>query len=901
MKPGHMLGRYRVLDVLGVGGMGEVYRARDERLDRDVAVKVLPEAVSADADRLARFEREAKALARIEHPNILTIHDFGQEAPATGASRATCFAVTELLTGETLRSRLARERQAWRRAVEIGAAVADGLAAAHGQGIVHRDLKPDNIFLTTDGRVKILDFGLATSGLVADTAAPTAPAVGTAPGVVLGTVGYMAPEQVQGAVVDGRADLFALGCVLYEMVTGRRAFARPTPTEALAAILSAPVPEVSASGTDAPPELGRVVARCLEKQPGQRFQSAGDLAFALRALLTAPVGMSVSVPASHATATAASLGPAALPGVPIARRPRRHAWVIGGLAAIAVVAAGITAVVGPWPRASSPELAGGGLDPEKYVVAVFDNRTGDPALDSLGIMISDFVTQGLQRLEGIKLAENPMAVSGGPALPRSAVPPGADAVRWLAERTGAGLVVTGAYYADGTSIRAQSRLVDAATGRQATDIEPVAGPRDTPSAVVDLLMQRVSGAVAQRLNRFSSGFAGVIRAPRYDAYLQTIAGAKTFGADYSASIPHFRSAIALDPSFISPRTYLFFSYGNQGMDAEAEEVLRPMEEPAFFSKATPAEQAMISYCRGDLDGNHAARLAAGREVVRLMASSGSDESHIGAIWWFNTGLAEEQLHHPRAAAETYAQVQRNTKRAEVLPAYSWSIWRRAGVHHELGEYEKQLELARLGYSLYPNDGEFFDHEAGALIAFGRLGEIDDVIARCERATLRSGSAGAVMYHATRELVAHGHQDAGTAMARRAAAWYRQRLDSNKPTPALRSSYAEMLLFGGDCTSSDPDSPRPGPRGAGEPGLAGELRGGTGALRGVPRGRAENRGPVGEDRTPVPQGRTTLRAGTNPGRVGRARRQHVRTRNRLVAGPGVGRDRHAPQHRVPLAA
>jgi eukaryotic-like serine/threonine-protein kinase len=292
LSPGDRLGPFEVVAPLGAGGMGEVYRARDPRLGREVALKVLPDAVATDADRLARFEREAKALARIEHPNILTIHEFGHDAPAGGTGRVTHFAVTELLTGETLSARLARERLSWRRAVEIGAAVADGLAAAHDRGIAHRDLKPDNLFLTVDGRVKILDFGLATSGLAQASAAETgvSPAGATAPGTVLGTVGYMSPEQVQGTEVDGRADLFALGCVLYEMATGRRAFARATATETLAAILSAPVPEVSAAGTDVPPDLGRIVARCLEKQPGARFQSASDLAFALRALLTVSAG-----------------------------------------------------------------------------------------------------------------------------------------------------------------------------------------------------------------------------------------------------------------------------------------------------------------------------------------------------------------------------------------------------------------------------------------------------------------------------------------------------------------------------------------------------------------------------------------------------------------------------------
>ena len=190
---GRILAHYRLLDLVGAGGMGEVYRARDERLDREVAVKVLPDAVAADPDRLARFEREAKALARLEHPNILTIHDFGSAEPAEGSRHATVYAVTELLTGETLRSRITRERLSWRRSIEIAAAIADGLSSAHGQGIVHRDLKPENIFVTADGRVKILDFGLAASCPATDTAAETVTGAGTAPGALLGTFGYMAP------------------------------------------------------------------------------------------------------------------------------------------------------------------------------------------------------------------------------------------------------------------------------------------------------------------------------------------------------------------------------------------------------------------------------------------------------------------------------------------------------------------------------------------------------------------------------------------------------------------------------------------------------------------------------------------------------------------------------------
>jgi tetratricopeptide (TPR) repeat protein/TolB-like protein len=779
---GRVLGHYRVLDLVCAGGMGEVYRARDDRLDRDVAVKVLPDAVAADPDRRARFEREAKALARIEHPNILTIHEFGQDAPDGASGHTTWFAVTELLTGETLRSRLAREHLSWRRAVEIGAAVADGLAAAHGQGIVHRDLKPENLYLTDDGRVKILDFGLAASGLDPDPDAPTAAAPGaaTAPGTVLGTVGYMAPEQVQGARVDPRADIFALGCVLFEMVTGRKAFARPTAAETLAAILSAPAPEMAASGTDAPAELSRVVARCLEKQPGQRFQSASDLAFALRELTTAPVGTPAGVAAPAA-------GPAAL----AATRSRPRAWMTGGAAVLALVAAAVVAAVWWWPDGrGKPAASTTGLDPEKVVVAVFDNRTGDASLDALGIMVSDIVTQSLRQLEGVKLADNPMVPAGGPALPQSAIAPGSDPVQWVAGRTGAGLVVAGAYYLDGTDVRVQSRIVDAATGTRVMDIEAVTAPRASPSGVVDALTPRIVGAVAARFNRMFSNMTGATRTPSYEAYLEFQAATRTFGD--AASIQHLRSAVALDPSFVMARIQLALALRNQPLLSQADQVLRSIEEPAFFSKATPAEQALTRHYRASLEGNWIAALAAAREFGRLMPNS---------FWWSVVGISEDRVHHPRAAAEAYSHVPLSSAPAAAGPLATMPLLNRAGAYHQLGEYDTQLELARLGYQHYPNDGAFYSQEAGALIALGRLGEVDDVILRSQKASLRSGSAGAVMYRAARELAAHGHADGATAMATRAATWYRNQLDRGKPTTTLRESYAASLLHAGACTEA----------------------------------------------------------------------------------------------------
>jgi Tol biopolymer transport system component len=291
---GREIGHFRILALLGAGGMGEVYRARDTRLDRAVAIKVLPAHLARDSEALARFQREARAVAALSHPNILAIHDFGTD-------QGISYAVTELLEGETLRARLRRSPLPWRRAVEIGIGVADGLSAAHAKGIIHRDLKPENIFLTTDRQVKILDFGLARIKHVVPgpeiNLTTTRPLL-TRPGVVMGTVGYMSPEQVRGEVADAPSDLFSLGCVFYEMLSGRRAFARPGPVETMAAILQDQPPKLAEAGVGLPAELDLIVSHCLEKKVEARFHSAHDLSFALRALLGESKTLHIPAPRS---------------------------------------------------------------------------------------------------------------------------------------------------------------------------------------------------------------------------------------------------------------------------------------------------------------------------------------------------------------------------------------------------------------------------------------------------------------------------------------------------------------------------------------------------------------------------------------------------------------------------
>jgi eukaryotic-like serine/threonine-protein kinase len=284
LAPGNHLGPYEILAPLGAGGMGEVYRARDPRLGREVAIKVLPPEFAKDASRLSRFEHEAKTAGALNHPNLLAVYDVGTHEGAP-------YLVSELLEGATLRKRLTEGPLSPRKAVDYATQIAHGLAAAHDKGIVHRDLKPENLFVTRDERAKVLDFGLAKLRLSEELVQPEAETATspTTPGTFVGTVGYVSPEQVRGEAADARSDIFAFGAVLYEMLAGKRAFKGATAIETLNAILNEDYPELSATASPKPPALERIVRRCLEKGPEMRFRSAHDLAFALEGL-SAPSG-----------------------------------------------------------------------------------------------------------------------------------------------------------------------------------------------------------------------------------------------------------------------------------------------------------------------------------------------------------------------------------------------------------------------------------------------------------------------------------------------------------------------------------------------------------------------------------------------------------------------------------
>jgi len=521
LSSGARLGPYEIVAPLGTGGMGEVYRARDGRLERDVAVKILPAAVAGDPERLARFEREARALARLSHPAVLSIFDFGKEGETT-------YAVTELLEGENLRELLEREHLSWRRAAEIAAIVAEGLASAHGAGITHRDLKPENIFVTADGRVKILDFGLAAvdpSRSVGE-ATLSYETPGTTPGSVLGTAGYMAPEQVRGRPADVRSDIFSLGCVLYEMLTGRRAFKRDTPAETMTAILKEPVPEMDLSGTGISSELDRIVGRCLKKNSEERFQSASDLAFSLRELIPSG-GRAVRRPPSA----------------------RFFLWMGGAVLLTALIVAAAVVFLGRRGGVADESGAGGPAESARIAVLPFENLGAeDEAYFAAGV--TDEITGRLASLRGLAVVSRACAAQYAGT---------SKSIRDIGDELEVGYLLAGTVrWARGTGTPDRVRITP--------ELVRVADETSLWSEIYEFTMDDIFGVQSEIARSVVSalGLTLLEHAPgsleerptgnmeAYQAFLRGkfLAGQPHFTlATWLSAIDDFERAVALDPGF----------------------------------------------------------------------------------------------------------------------------------------------------------------------------------------------------------------------------------------------------------------------------------------------------------------------------------------------------------------
>ncbi len=730
---GARLGPYEIVSSLGAGGMGEVYRARDTRLGREVAIKVLPAKFAADPERLLRFEQEAHAVAALNHPNIVALYDVGshEEAP---------FVVTELLEGETLKDRLAGGPLSPRTAVEIGVQIAQGLSVAHAKGVVHRDVKPANVFVTGDGVVKILDFGLAKLVRAEEAASPEGTTVDRGPrtesGTVLGTMGYISPEQLRGEEADARSDIFGFGCVLYEMLAGKSPFLRATGAETITAIMSQDPPPLSGTGRAISPALEEIVRRCLEKHSADRFSSAHDLALALRAQ------------------SGASEVPVGVPSVP-AERPRvkkRWAAAAAGAALLAVAAA---LFLRPSSRQSVPAL-----DPKKAVVATFENRTGDPALDSFGTQIVEALTRDAT-LPG-----------GGAVVPATAfASKGGDrasvaALRALAKENGAGLLVSGAYYAAGEDLRIQAQLFDASQASLIATFEPVAGSRRAASSLLEPLRQRVLGAVAV-LGEDALYDPRIVHSPTLDSFVEFSRGRELFEVDYTKALAHFARASELDPAFMYARAYPFAVFVNLGRCEDQARVLADLE--SRLGNFTDFERLWVTSLRARYENRGSMQLRLFQEMEERLARLAGGRVSYGLR--FERGNWEQWLNLPRQAAATYAGIPKRWS-----PAMGTRWWPRlqlAWAYHSQRDYQTELKVVEEDLREYPDVAAFYECKAGALAALGRLTEADRVVDE-RLAAKAEGRPMGFMDAVAAELRAHGHREASLRMAERAVAWFTAR-------------------------------------------------------------------------------------------------------------------------------
>ncbi len=606
---GSQLGRYQIIAPLGKGGMGEVYRARDTQLDREVAVKVLADHLTARSDAIKRFEREAKAVAALSHPNILDIHDFGTD-------QGVLFAVTELLKGETLRARLARSPMRHEEALRVTVEITDGLAAAHSKGIIHRDLKPENIFITTDDRVKILDFGLARLRPVEIasevTGVPTESGA-TEAGVVLGTVPYMSPEQLRGETVDARSDIFSLGCVLYEMLTGSNAFQKRTQPETIGAILHEDPPQLS---EQIPLPLRQVISRCLQKDAAQRFSSAQELLGALR-FMTRAAEMRPRTPTT-----------------------RIVSWIGSSLLIIALLTVVLFSV---WKGKEKPSAPSQVNEIRSIAVLPLKNLSGDPQREYFADAMTEELITTLARISSLQVISR-TSVMGYKTTQKP--------LREIAKELNVDAIIEGSIFPAGDRVRITAQLIEAST-----DKHMWAQSYDRDLKDILRLQNEVARAIAQeiQIKLTPKEKAHLASAPQvnpqvYDLYLRgKYLLNKTGAEDLNQAIPLLEKAITLDPQFALAHATLGKAYRQKYFFIEPS---KEWEEKAFveIEKAIALDPNLAEAyaARGRLiwtrQNNYPHERSADdyKKAIALDPNLAEAHAYLGGIY-FHVGLLEEAI------------------------------------------------------------------------------------------------------------------------------------------------------------------------------------------------------------------------------------------------------------------
>jgi len=740
---GRTLGHYEIIEPLGAGGMGEVYRARDTKLDRDVAIKVLPEDLAKDPERLQRFEREAKAVASLNHPNIVTIHSV-EEAP--GPDGATVhFLTMELVEGQTLDRVIPPEGLPVDRFFATAAPLSDAIGSAHQNGITHRDLKPSNIMITADGRVKVLDFGLAKlaePAMATDEEAATSATVGAAPiteeGKVMGTVAYMSPEQAEGRMVDSRSDIFSLGIILYEMATGDRPFTGDTKMSLISSIIKDTPTSVTEMKAELPNHLGRIIKHCLEKDPERRFQSAQDVRNELVGLREEiDSGELSSVQPGVSGVHDAGVATAPAPGAPTAPVPGAHEGaaappaggllhnklVLGGIAAVAVIVLAWWALEFLGPDASTrPEGEAReevvGLSPiadtrPSVAVLYFDNLTGDDSLDWLRGGLTDLLVTDLAQSPELRVLTTDALYEILDELDSLDAPvTSAAVVREVAARADVGHVVVGSFIRAGDTFRLSARLQDVESGNVAS-AETVEGiGEDSVFASVDSLTRRIKERLAVPITASPvvDRDLSEVTTSSMDAYRYYTDGVNLISQSrYEEAIPVFERALEIDPEFAMAFAKLSIAYDNLRDFDEA----RSWSEKAIEHADRLTERERL-YIEGRYYSQDAETLPQSIEAYEAALALYPDDTASRN----NLAIQYTNLERYDRAIVQYEELLR--RGTPFLPAYSNT----ADVYVSNGECDKGFALMRDFLRSHPEYHFAYQELASIAMRCGRLEEAE---------------------------------------------------------------------------------------------------------------------------------------------------------------------------------